>query len=478
MNNRKVCYNDSDKIIVNPKLVYVRNLDSLRANGQKSLFEHLQDEGISSHFIYYYCSLGRFCTEFAIEESYSSKFASLILQISKKYNLSEIYALRVDFQFNQLYPNCYDFEQVKPKLPSKAKKILYKHSQSMLVYRMLLASHQAHNLTLKVFFIKNFIDFLPNIDFTRLPSIHKFLKTEVITDDLILNFPYQESISELIKYDSTLPKLHCTYNPLYLSHSNTVPNNSLPPSNIPSPVKFFKNSLSPTKPKNIISDGFKANAHYSYFKNNWSSITVEQINEIVPTPSNTRLIAYTDGAFVSQSPNKDYGITGIGIYFDPPLIPCIYQKVSFKKSSAYAELFSITTALQTLLKFFTKAKTSSSSQTEITPNTNNPTYSPKNFSSGFPSHLNISQISEIWIISDSRYAIDGINLNFPNWLSNSGKNKKGSRISNFAEFCKISSLSLSLQALNFSLYFHYLPSHSGILGNEAADLLARAATLS
>ncbi|OMJ29141.1 hypothetical protein AYI69_g1364 [Smittium culicis] len=348
----------------------------------------------------------------------------------------------------------------------------------MLLYRMLLASHQAHNLTLKAFFFKNFIDFLPNIDFSQHLSIHKILKTKVITDDLILNFPYHDSLTELLKYDSALPKSHCTYTPLFLPHSNTDPNNLIPPSDIPSPTKLFKNSLSPTKPKNINSDGFKANTHHSYFKNNWSSITVEQINEIVPTPSNTRLIAYTDGAFVSQSPNKDFGITGIGIYFDPPLIPCIYQKVSFKKSSAYAELFSITTALQTLLKFFTKTKASSTPHPEITPNTANPNYSSKIKSSLISPYLNISQISEIWIVSDSRYAIDGINLNFPNWLSNSGKNKKGSRISNFAEFCKISSLSLSLQALNFSLYFQYLPSHSGILGNEAADLLARAATLS
>ncbi|OLY82599.1 hypothetical protein AYI68_g3276 [Smittium mucronatum] len=328
--------------------------------------------------------MGRFCTEFVVEKSYRAEFERLISKISVKYDISELYSLKVDFDFDRMAPNCYDFEQVRSALPTKAKKILYKHSFSMLLYRTAIAFESSKNLVLKQFFLSDFTCLLSHdkhsLFSSTFPSMADDFKGDSPLDPVLVRF-FIKKLTESSIYsaffssesEKSTDKRFCS-----LDNPKNIQEQANPP--------FLSSKNSPSKLFNEAENhcGLKYSVRSALIRNNWSSISLEQIKHLIPESSEQRLVAYTDGSFISKLEGQS---AGIGIYFDPPSIPCIYQKIlSPKKSPAYSELFSIITALQTISNLYSPKPLYKNSFNSTSPSK--------------PKITNLSSISEVWIVSD------------------------------------------------------------------------------
>ncbi|OMH80558.1 Ribonuclease H [Zancudomyces culisetae] len=189
---------------------------------------------------------------------------------------------------------------------------------------------------------------------------------------------------------------------------------------------------------------------------NWNTLTPQRMDQILPVADETHLVVYTDGAY-----NKLTDVLGIGVYFENDVLPAISKRVSYGRStSARAEILSIYHALLAIVASLQL-----------------PSYNDLREYPAVPHAAVPSRYEEIWICSDSRYVIDGINENFSTWHKHNGKTRNSKkRVFNYDLFVLVNNLKSFLTSLNFSLFFHFVPSHSGVLGNEVANLLARAGT--
>ncbi|KAJ1962528.1 hypothetical protein GGI12_002597 [Dipsacomyces acuminosporus] len=176
---------------------------------------------------------------------------------------------------------------------------------------------------------------------------------------------------------------------------------------------------------------------------NHSILSVDHLAELIPRPSSQRLIVYADGAYLPER-----GAAGIGVYFENMDVPPVAERLRGHQSNARAEIYAMVTALDRLsaaLQQREKAKSSSK--------------------------------LEIWVCSDSRYAVDGINIYLESWEQTDWLTAKGKPVANRTAFRHLHSSIQMLSERGHTLFIHHLPSHSGIRGNEVADMLAKAGAL-
>ncbi|KAJ2778680.1 Ribonuclease H1 [Coemansia interrupta] len=223
--------------------------------------------------------------------------------------------------------------------------------------------------------------------------------------------------------------------------------------------KFIKNSLDhrsldllpaipgPANPRNqgtARSDKLKPVAvsdlvHYR--TPNQAILSHDHLAEIVPRPSSSRCIAYADGAYL---PDRD--TAGIGVYFLNPSLPPMSQRLTGYQSNARAEIHAIVLALTRLSAILLSAEGGSSWR-------------------------------EVWVCSDSRYAVNGVNVYMETWEQSSWLTNKGRPIANRRAFQMLHKAIRQLSDRGFTVFIHHLPAHAGISGNEIADMLAKAGAL-
>ncbi|KAJ2744402.1 hypothetical protein GGI20_003007 [Coemansia sp. BCRC 34301] len=175
---------------------------------------------------------------------------------------------------------------------------------------------------------------------------------------------------------------------------------------------------------------------------NHAILSKDHLAELIPQPTRARSIVYVDGAFL-----PDRGAAGIGAYFENVNIAPIAERLPGHQSNARAEVYAIALALDRLAVALGE-----------TPK------APERF-------------HEIWVCSDSRYAVDGVNVHIEAWEQANWLTAKGKPIANRNVF---RSLHQSIQRLSnqgYVVYVHHLPAHAGIPGNEIADILAKAGAL-
>lgn len=144
---------------------------------------------------------------------------------------------------------------------------------------------------------------------------------------------------------------------------------------------------------------------------------------------------YTDGACLGP-PSKR--VAGCGVFFDKDDKRNISYKIPnlYKQTNQVAELMGIFCALQTILAY--------------------------------------GQNHQNWILfSDSKYAIMSSTVWRKTWEKNGWKTAKGRPVENPEIIKSIANL---LQRFP-NMEFKHVPAHRGIPGNEAADRLAKEATL-
>ncbi|KAJ1843721.1 Ribonuclease H1 [Coemansia sp. RSA 2703] len=227
----------------------------------------------------------------------------------------------------------------------------------------------------------------------------------------------------------------------------------------PSVRKFIKRSLEcqslellpaaqgPTNPRNQKTanrDKLKSVAvsdlvHYR--TPNQAILSHDHLAEIVPRPSSSRCIAYADGAYL---PDRD--TAGIGVYFLNPSLPPLSQRLTGYQSNARAEIHAIVLALTKLSAVLQSVESRSSWR-------------------------------EIWVCSDSRYAVNGVNVYMETWEQSSWLTNKGRPVANRRAFQMLRKAISQLSDKGFTVFIHHLPAHAGISGNEIADMLAKAGAL-
>ncbi|PVU88864.1 hypothetical protein BB561_005665 [Smittium simulii] len=393
-------------------LVYIRNFDTCR-KPNSLVTQLLKENGFDLAQIYFFSSLGRWCTQLIISQSYFDEFSLLVAQLSKKNQLPQTYRLYVDLSYNPLLPLSYDYNKIKTELGSEIRLLLETNSKKAIEIHYQTAYKLAKNSVIKEFFLK---------------TIQELGLKQSTCQNITI------PASDLITYD----KEFCHNISALHKHQVKIPATGI------------------KKESNIPINQMKAN---------WNTLSIQHIDAILPTLLQHRLIVYTDGASKLLQLNANNlndkaaqsdsaGINeaetqsssaGIGIYFASNVnkFPSVCTKLNGSITSAQAELQAVSTALKTIISTLDQ----------------------------------FSSYSEIWICSDSRYVVDGVNLHFKTWKKLLGKNSKGKTISNYSTFSLISDYCSILTVNGFSLFFHYMPSHSGIDGNEIANLLAHAALM-
>ncbi|KAJ2900662.1 hypothetical protein IWW38_000335 [Coemansia aciculifera] len=175
---------------------------------------------------------------------------------------------------------------------------------------------------------------------------------------------------------------------------------------------------------------------------NHAILSKDHLAELIPRPTHSRSIVYVDGAFL-----PDRGTAGIGAYFENANVAPIAERLPGHQSNARAEVYAMVVALDCLAATLDELPRA------------------------------LVQFHEIWVCSDSRYAVDGVNVHMEAWEQANWLTAKGKPIANRNVF---SSLRQSIQRLSsqgFVVYVHHLPAHAGIPGNEIADILAKAGAL-
>ncbi|KAJ2831826.1 Ribonuclease H1 [Coemansia furcata] len=229
--------------------------------------------------------------------------------------------------------------------------------------------------------------------------------------------------------------------------------------NIPSVARFIQSELDkhslellPQHHNNAASGGNGAQVLHSPSRTasnlvhhrppNHAILSKDHLAELIPRPTHARSIVYVDGAYL-----PDRGAAGIGAYFENVNVAPIAERLPGHQSNARAEVYAMVLALDRLAIAL----------------------------DGVTEEMD--QFHEIWVCSDSRYAVDGVNVHMETWQQTNWLTAKGKPIANRNVF---RSLHKSIQRLSnqgYIVFVHHLPAHAGIPGNEIADTLAKAGAL-
>ncbi|KAJ1729419.1 Ribonuclease H1 [Coemansia biformis] len=175
---------------------------------------------------------------------------------------------------------------------------------------------------------------------------------------------------------------------------------------------------------------------------NHAILSKQHLAEIIPQPSETRTVIYTDGAYL-----PDRCAAGVGAYFERVDIPPVAERLHGHQSNARAEICAVYVALERLAAELPRMAGAS------------------------------ANMREVWVCTDSRYVVDGVNIYKETWQTANWLNAKGRRVANRAAFERLFSSIQRLSAQGYNVFVHHLPAHAGIPGNEFADLLAKAGAL-
>ncbi|KAJ2790694.1 Ribonuclease H1 [Coemansia linderi] len=151
---------------------------------------------------------------------------------------------------------------------------------------------------------------------------------------------------------------------------------------------------------------------------------------------------YVDGAYL-----PDRGTAGIGAYFENANVAPVAERLPGHQSNARAEVYAMVLALERLAIALDKAPEA------------------------------LDRFHEIWVCSDSRYAVDGVNVYMETWEQTNWLTAKGKPIANRNVFRALHKSMQGLSDKGFIVFVHHLPAHAGIPGNEIADILAKAGAL-
>ncbi|KAJ2666786.1 Ribonuclease H1 [Coemansia sp. RSA 1199] len=170
---------------------------------------------------------------------------------------------------------------------------------------------------------------------------------------------------------------------------------------------------------------------------NHAILSADHLAELVPTPTHSRLVIYTDGAYLPER-----GSAGIGAYIANSNIPPLAQRVRGRQSAARAEIQAAQLALDHVLQ---------------TPRSD--------------------QWREIWVCTDSQYVVDAVNVNSETWARANWVSAKGRPIANRREFQLLFAAIHRASTQGHMVFVHHLPAHFDIAGNDVADTLAKAGAL-
>ncbi|KAJ1812459.1 Ribonuclease H1 [Coemansia sp. RSA 2598] len=176
---------------------------------------------------------------------------------------------------------------------------------------------------------------------------------------------------------------------------------------------------------------------------NNATLSHDHLAELVPEPSETQFIAYADGAYL-----PDRHAAGIGIYFVNPRLAPLCERLAGYQSNARAEIYAMVHALNRLLRVLPAIGRSDG-----------------------------MCLPEVWICSDSRYAVNGVNVYMETWEQSGWLTSKGKPIANRKAFQTLRAAISRLSNNGYNVLIHHLPAHAGIQGNEVADMLAKAGAL-
>ncbi|KAJ2664360.1 Ribonuclease H1 [Coemansia sp. RSA 1200] len=177
--------------------------------------------------------------------------------------------------------------------------------------------------------------------------------------------------------------------------------------------------------------------------NHQGELGEDHLAQLVPLPSPSRIIAYTDGAYLHYR-----NAAGIGAYFAGVGIPPEAQRLPGFQSVARAEIFAMVMALNQVSRQVDAIQARSA-----------------------------VDIAEVWICSDSKHAVDGVNLHRESWEAHAWLTAKGKPVANRTAFQVLYAAIDALTRRGYNVFIHHLPSHMGIVGNEVADMLAKAGAL-
>ncbi|KAJ2735233.1 Ribonuclease H1 [Coemansia sp. BCRC 34962] len=175
---------------------------------------------------------------------------------------------------------------------------------------------------------------------------------------------------------------------------------------------------------------------------NHAILSKDHLAELIPRPTHARSIVYVDGAYL-----PDRGAAGIGAYFENINVAPIAERLPGYQSNARAEVYAMVLALDRLAIALDEAPEA------------------------------LDRFHEIWVCSDSRYAVDGVNVYMETWEQTNWLTAKGRPIANRNVFRALHKSMQRLSDKGFIVFVHHLPAHAGIPGNEIADTLAKAGAL-
>ncbi|KAJ2773774.1 Ribonuclease H1 [Coemansia nantahalensis] len=175
---------------------------------------------------------------------------------------------------------------------------------------------------------------------------------------------------------------------------------------------------------------------------NHAILSVQHLAELIPRPCATRVVIYTDGAYL-----LDRCAAGMGAYFEGTDIPPVAERLPGHQSNARAEICAMTLGLERLAAELLRGRPA------------------------------LGGICEVWACTDSRYVVDGVNIYRETWQSANWLNAKGRRVANRTAFQRLYASIQRLSDRGFNVFVHHLPAHAGIAGNEFADMLAKAGAL-
>ncbi|XP_050302679.1 ribonuclease H1-like [Anthonomus grandis grandis] len=148
----------------------------------------------------------------------------------------------------------------------------------------------------------------------------------------------------------------------------------------------------------------------------------------IPQDSNEYAVAYTDGA--CENNGRANAKAGIGVWFSNNCPLNISKPVVGRSTNNTAEIQAPVEALKVL------------------------------FDLGY---------SKVKIVTDSRFTINCMTKWMPKWKSNNWKLANGGPVKNKEDLIKLDSMCKKFKEIKWE----YCEGHKGILGNEAADKLAR-----